>query len=470
MDELSAREMQIAEAYAEGSSYKELARTFGISPGTVRTHLGTIFRKLGVTTKIELARRLADGRNASAPASPGISLGLPDLPSVAVMPFANMSGDEHTELLAAGLTEDITARLNYLRWLVVRARSVALTVSDEGHTGISAAKQLEVRYLLEGSIRVIGDRVRVHAHLVDTEAGVAIWTQRFDRNAIALFDIQDEITQSIVVAMQVVLMDGEAAASEVGGTKDLDAWERFQAAVREVMRYTPESGKRARQLYAASRQSDPAFIDARIYHAWTWWQDARSDFAPDRSAALATCRREVDDLLADGIATANLLHLQSVTLLLERRYDEAMAVSDAAVAMGPCKVFGFTPAGVVNTYAGRLERAAEVLTNTVRIYPYTPNDTVFNLAMVYALMGEHERSVAFAEEYARRVPSDIFAYTALAVAYAFAGRKDASRRAVETLRARFPFYGLESFIRHEPFRDDAMHERVISAVREAGLT
>ncbi len=98
MDELSAREMQIAEAYAEGSSYKELARTFGISPGTVRTHLGTIFRKLGVTTKIELARRLADGRNASAPASPGISLGLPDLPSVAVMPFANMSGDEHTEL------------------------------------------------------------------------------------------------------------------------------------------------------------------------------------------------------------------------------------------------------------------------------------------------------------------------------------------------------------------------------------
>lgn len=111
----------------------------------MRTHLGTIFRKLGVTTKIELARRLADGRNASAPASPGISLGLPDLPSVAVMPFVNMSGDEHTELLAAGLTEDITARLNYLRWLVVRARSVALTVSDEGHTGISAAKQLEVR-------------------------------------------------------------------------------------------------------------------------------------------------------------------------------------------------------------------------------------------------------------------------------------------------------------------------------------
>lgn len=194
MDELSARETEIAKAYAEGASYKELARTLGISPGTVRTHLGTIFRKLGVTTKIELARRLADGRISSDPVSSAISLGLPDLPSVAVMPFANMSGDEHTELLAAGLTEDITARLNYLRWLVVRARSVALAVSEEGHSGISAAKQLEVRYLLEGSIRVIGNRVRVHAHLVDTEAGVAIWTQRFDRQAIALFEIQDEIT------------------------------------------------------------------------------------------------------------------------------------------------------------------------------------------------------------------------------------------------------------------------------------
>lgn len=467
---LSRRERQIAQAYASGLSYRGIAESLGIAPATVRTHLGTIYRKLGVSTKIALTRALSG--DAQRPATPveDVGLPLPDRPSLAVMPFSAISGGAEADLIAAGLTEDITARLNYLRGLVVRTQAAARAMAGEALEGLTAAERLGVRFLLEGSVRLAGDRLRVLAHLVDANKGMTVWTQRFDRQTAELFDIQDEITQAIVLAAQVVLTDGEAVTQEQGGTKNLDAWERFHSALREVLRYAPESGPRARRLYTEALEFDAGYVDARIYRAWTHWQDARSDFAPDRDAAIAACRHELDALTEAGVETANLLHLQATTLLLEEQHDAAMAMSDRAVALGPCKVFGHTPAGVVNIYSGRLERAVEVLTDTVRIYPYTPNDTVYNLALVFSLLGETERGVAYAEEYERRVPTDVYTYTALALAYGMAGNMDAARHAIDKLRARFPFFRRGNFVRHEPFRDEATLSRVVSIIERAGLT
>lgn len=470
VSDLSKRERQIAEAYAGGASYKEIASQLGIAPTTVRTHLGTIYRKLGVSTKIELGQHLGSLRPTALQSVATDAPALPERPSVAVLPFKSLTSDRLSELMADGLTEDITSRLNYLRSLLVRARSAALSLAQGNLSSHAAAEQLDVRYLLEGSIRLAGSRLRVLASLVDAQKGITVWTQRFDREATELFDIQDEITQAIVVAMQVVLTDGEAVASHVGGTKNLDAWEAFQSAVRVVMGYTPESGTRARQLYSQALSHDPGYLDARVYRAWTDWQDCRSAFAADRARALGKCRAEIDALMADGVETANLLHLHAATLLLERRHEEAIEMSDRAAAMGPCQVFGHTPSGIVNIYVGRLDRAIELLTDTVRVTPYTPSDTVYNLALVFALKNDAKRSISYAEEYVRRVPTDLFAYTALALAHGLAGHDGAARSAIETLHSKFPFYRRESFVWHEPFRDQAVLDRVVDTLTRAGLT
>jgi tetratricopeptide (TPR) repeat protein len=155
---------------------------------------------------------------------------------------------------------------------------------------------------------------------------------------------------------------------------------------------------------------------------------------------LSTCRRLVDELKALGARTANAKHLESTTLLIERRHDEALEVSAEAVPLGPCKIFGYTPAALVNIYSGNLQTALDVLRTTIRLSPYTPSDTVYTIAYALSLMGDHRIAVQTAEDYMRRVPSDLYAYTLLAMTYAFAGNRDKSRATIKSFREVYPSY------------------------------
>ena len=156
-------------------------------------------------------------------------------------------------------------------------------------------------------------------------------------------------------------------------------------------------------------------------------------------------------------------------MLLERNYEQALAVSAKAVSLGPSKLLGHTPAALVNIYTGRFQAAADILRETVRSIPYTPSDTIYNLAWVLGLMGDRSRSVSLAEEYMRRVPDDLYAYTTLAVAYGLAGSPGRAGATIEAFRERYPSYRIADFEAHEPFRDPAMLNRVLEVLRAAGL-
>ena len=405
----------------------------------------------------------------SAPSSePATEFQFRPRPVIAVLPFVNMSRDPDQEFFADGLTEDIITRLSYLRGLDVISRTSSFVFKGQAKQVWEISTELGAGYVLEGSVRTSGERLRVVAQLIDGETGAHLWAQKYDQRVVDVFDLQDEITHAIVLALQIVLTDGELAL-DPGGTEDYAAWELFQQGAQAHLKYTAEDNLVARSLYAKAFERDPGFIDARVFHAWTYWQHARSGFARDRASELSECRRLLDGLIAQDAATANVKHLESTTLLLERSYEQAVAVSAEAVSLGPSKLFGYTPAAIVNIYTGQFQAAADILRETIRSIPYTPSDTIYNLAWVLGLMGDRSRSVSLAEEYMRRVPADLYAYTTLAVAYGLAGSPGRASETIDAFRERYPSYRITDFEAHEPFRDPAMLSRVVEVLRAAGL-
>lgn len=284
-----------------------------------------------------------------------------------------------------------------------------------------------------------------------------------------MFEIQDEITHAIVVAMQVELTDGEVVRQDMGGTENLAAWEPFHQGILAFLTYTKEHNLKARRLFKQALNLDRDYLDARVYLAWTYWQEARSGFSADRSEALSICRRHVDELKAIGAETANAKHLQSTTLLIELRHDEALEASAAAVPLGPCKIFGYTPAALVNIYSGKVQAGLDHLRTTMRLSPYTPSDAIYTMAYALSMLDDHQNAIQTAEYYLRRVPSDLYAYTLRAMVYAFAGDKETARATIRTFRGLYPSFRLRQFIAHEPYRDQQDLDRVVAALREAGL-
>ncbi len=468
--ELSPRELEIAQAYAGGADYKEIAERLFIAPNTVRTHVATIYRKLGVGSKIELFRAL----QVSEPAKQSVEYqrnktGGSERPSIAVLPFMCMSGDPEQEFFADGLTEDIITRLSFLRNLVVMARTSTFAFKGRAIRVQDIASELGAKFLLEGSVRKSGDRVRVTAQLIDGATGAHLWAERFDRDFRQVFDVQDEITRSIVDAMQVRLVDGEVVQFDPGWTTNIDAWEKYHKGVLAHLLYTAEDGLRARKLFEECLEHDPVFVDARVYLAWTYWQDARSGFSRDRSHALSTTRNLVDEMKASGVVTANFKHLEAATLLMERRHDDALEIADAAISAGPCKLFGFTPSSLVFYYSGFPEKAYDLHRMTIRLTPYTPNDVIYNLAWVYNSLGDHRNSIEMAEDYVKRVPSDLYGFVVLARAFALAGRLERATETLRELRQSYPNFTLGDLIAHEPYRDEREVKRLSDVFRDIGL-
>lgn len=461
---------------------ERLAEPGGIClPGSVRDQLsGKVdfdFEPLGLQTLKNIKEpiavyrlRLPSSRARERELGPiDVDLTLPERPSIAVLPFQAMSADPEQEFFADGLTEDIITRLSYLRDLLVISRTSTFAFKGRSVRADDVARDLGVRTVLEGSVRKVGNRVRITAQLIDGTTGGHLWAQRFDRDLTDIFAIQDEITRAIVEAMQVTLTDGELATLQGGETRDFDAWEAFHQAVVTFLDYTKEKNVRARHLFERALGHDPEYLDAKVYLAWTYWQDARCGWAADPSEPLADCRGLVDEIRATGVPSANARHQEAATLLIERRHEEALEAAHEAVALGPCRIFGYTPSALVRLYSGELRSAVDLLRTTMRLSPYCPGDAVYTMAYALCLLGDHRNAIQTAEYYVRRVPSDLYAYTLQAIAFSFAGQHERAQQSIRTLLAQYPSFTIQELVPHEPFRNPEDLDRVLEALRTAGL-
>jgi adenylate cyclase len=395
---------------------------------------------------------------------------LPAKPSIAVLPFANMSGDSEQDYLSDGLAEDIITLLSQGRSLFVIARNSSFTYKGRA-TGISQiARELGVRYVLEGSVRRAGNRVRVTAQLAEAQSGCHLWAQRYDRDLSDVFALQDEIAHSVVTAIEPALAEAERQRAIRRPPESLSAWEAYQRGLWHLACMSPEDCARAKEFLTRAIDLDPNFAaaHARItipLIAESTMYEVR-DLGSAVEEALTHARRAIALDPDDAVGRSRL----SVVLALNGDYDGALAEGQRAVAMAPNSAIALADVGMTLRFAGKLREGIQYLQEGLKRDPYDPIRLIrwSNIAIGYYCLGDYENTVETAKSTIRAYPSHPWAYRWLAAALGQLGRIDEAQQALQKGIALAPSE-FERFVRHRPPWTRAEdHERLLAGLRKAG--
>ncbi len=330
--DLSLREAEIAEAYAGGASYRVIAERFGISASTVRTHLGTIYRKLDVSSKIELLHRLNPPmpEETDTASSPQPTSHTAKRPTIVVLPFENRSGEADQDAMISGLVESVTAMLSRFRMLSVISSASGLSYRDTRQDLRTISEELSVRYVVRGVFNRVGDRLRVSAELVDVDTGAHIWSQNFDGVWADIFTLQDGFSCAIARAIEPEVQVRELELARRQQTDTLSAWELFCRGFHAAYKFTPEGYREARKLSEQAIEADDYFGAAHALLSRVHLMEALLGISPDPPASflhgISCARRALEIDERDELAHACL----SCNLVMTGAYDEAFVVLDRA--------------------------------------------------------------------------------------------------------------------------------------------
>jgi TolB-like protein/class 3 adenylate cyclase/Tfp pilus assembly protein PilF len=394
---------------------------------------------------------------------------LPDKPSIAVLPFVNMSGDPQQEYFSDGLTEDIITALSKVQRLFVIARNSTFTYKKKPVKVQQVAEELGVRYVLEGSVQRAGDRVRITAQLIDALKGHHLWAERYDRDLKDLFALQNEITMKILMALHVKLLEGEQALVRARGTNNFEAYEKFLQATEQHYLFTREAGVRARQLceeaialdsgYAAAYGLLSVVLLAEVRYRWT-----RSPSETMRQALeMAEKALTLDPKTLVAQLAMGQIHM------LKRDYDEAIAWGERAVSTYPNADNAHVFLAWFLTAAGRPEEAVPLLKQAIRRNPIPPGWYFMVLGNTFRMIGRFDEAISELKKAVAYSPDELLAHVTLAAAYAEAGRLEEARvEAAEVIRIQ-PTFSLENYAKGMSYKNQAHSDRFIEALRKAGL-
>jgi TolB-like protein/class 3 adenylate cyclase/Tfp pilus assembly protein PilF len=425
-------------------------------------------KKLRYKNKDDNERLIDALRKAGLPESP--PLPLPDKPSIAVLPFENMSDDPEQEYFSDGLTEDIITALSKIRNMFVIARNSTFIYKGKPVKVQQVSRELGVRYVLEGSVRRSGDRVRITAQLIDATTGNHLWAERYDRDLKDIFAVQDEITKKIITAMQVKLTEGEQARAAAKGTKNLDAYLKYLQARNYLLhKLNPENNALAKQLAEEAIALDPNYawayyILGRTHMMDVWYASNKSPKdSIAKSRELAKKAIVLDDSLAEAYALLGYL------FTMTGQHDKAIAQVEKAVALNPNSADLHYRLGKVLIFVGRWEESIPEYKKAIRFDPIPPNYYLWSLGYAYAWTGQYEEAITWCEKAVRQQPDDIFARIMMASVYSFLGRdEEAQVEAAEVLRIN-PKFSLEKYAKKIKYKNQDDKDRVIEALRKAGL-
>jgi adenylate cyclase len=394
---------------------------------------------------------------------------LPDKPSIAVLPFDNLSGDPEQEYFSDGITEEIISALSRVPKLFVIARNSTFTYKGKPVKVQQVSEELGVRYVLEGSVRKEGDKIRLTAQLIDALSGNHLWAERYDRKLSDIFAVQDEITKNIITSMQVELTDGEQARAVAKGTNNLEAYLKYLQATEYFRRFNPESNAMAKQLAEEAIALDPDyawayFILGRAHMVDVWLTSTKS---PKDSMAkareLAQKAIALDDYLGEAHALLGYL------FVMARKHDKAVALAEKAVSLNPNSSDIHYRLGKIFTFVGRWEEAILEYEKAIRLDPIPQNYYLWSLGYAYGWTGQYEEAIKWCEKAVRQKPDDLFAHLFSAVVYSFSGRDEEARvKAAEVLKIN-PKFSLEKYAKRCTYKNKTDCERLESALRKAGL-
>jgi len=394
---------------------------------------------------------------------------LPEKPAIAVLPFVNMSGDPGQEYFSDGTTEEIITALSKVPGLFVIARNSTFMYKGKPVKVQEVARELGVRYILEGSVRKSGNRVRITAQLIDAMDSNHLWAERYDRELKDVFAVQDDITKRIVVALQIKLTEGEQARLSGKGTNQLEAYLKALQAREQFYRMNRQGSMRARELAEEAIETDPAYAAPYVILALTHMMDFWFKFtdSPGESIRLADeaigKALSLDDSDPGAYVGLCMLHI------MRREHDKAIEAGKRAVALSPSGASAYSAFATALSYAGRNDEAITFHRKAITFNPFPPSIYFRNLGTAYRLSGRYEEAITEYKKSLQKSPDDLFTNLGLTICYVSLGREEEARaEAAQVLRIH-PEFSLKHFAKTLPYKNQSEIDYAIACLRKAGL-
>ncbi|NMF89007.1 winged helix-turn-helix domain-containing tetratricopeptide repeat protein [Aromatoleum petrolei] len=425
-------------------------------------------------------REIASLEGAAAPGAesagsvevPASAPALPAKPSIAVLPFANLSGDPEQEYLADGVVEDIIAALSQNRWLFVVARNSSFTYKNRAMDVKQVGRELGVRYVLEGSWRKADNRVRITGQLIDATTGAHHWAGRFEGVLGDIFELQDQITETVVGAIAPQLERAEIERARHKPTDSLDAYDYYLRGMARLHHGTKEAIDQALTLFLKAIEFDPDFASAYAMAAWCHcWRKINgwmSDHPQEVAEGIRLARRAVELGKGDAVALTRSAHALGH---LADDLPGGIALLDRALVLNPNLAAAWFLGAFLRLWHGETEEAVEHFAHAMRLSPLDPElyRMQAGLAAAHLFMGHFDTASSWAEKALRELPSLLLAAATLAASHALAGRAAQAQHAMDNLRQLDPRLRLSSLADWLPIRRRENVITLVDGLRRAGL-
>jgi adenylate cyclase len=396
-------------------------------------------------------------------------LQVPDKPSIAVLPFDNMSAEPEQEFFADGMAEDIIAALSQISALSVIARSSSFVYKDRSVKVQDIASDLGARYILEGSVRKSGNRARITAQLIDGLNGNHLWAERYDRELDDVFEVQDEITRNVAIALQVKLSSGEHARIWQSGTRSFEAWQCQIRGVQGFYKFTPEGRREAQECFEKAVSIDPEYLPAWAALGHTLYQAARFGDLGNPAPLLERVEQISKKLLEHENGQANGYALQSNLRQLEGQHDLALTAARQAVELAPDSPDHRGRLALVLLYGGEPKEALKQFRITTQLSPHFPNWLTIIPLMAHYFLGDLEKAREAAEQSLASFPDYPYAYVNLAGIYSALGLHAKAHDMATNLLRLQPTFSLADYRKAQLFINREDTDTWIGHLSEAGL-
>jgi len=396
---------------------------------------------------------------------------LPSKPSIAVLPFQNMSADPDQVYFAEGIAEDIITELSKFRSLFVIARNSSFFYKEKSQDLKQVGKKLGVQYVVEGSVRRSGNRMRITAQLIDATSDRHVWAERFDRNVEDIFDVQDEVTLAIVTAIEPHLASSERQRALRKQPENLDAWENYQRGLWHMYHYTPDEKEATIGFFKRATELDPKFASAFAALGYSIYTFVILGMFEDRDKELAQAIEyaEIAVKLDDGDPFAWVAMARAY--VLRRDYDLAIGASDKAIQLNPNFALAHFGRAHALWHAGRPAEALDSHDEALRLSPHDPVKWAYyaSKAIALLLLGRFEEAVETSLASQRETNSAIFSHLGEISARGHLGQTDKAAQAIEIARLKKPDLSISYIDEALRITDDAARTLFLEGFRRAGL-
>ena len=420
---------------------------------------------------LEVASRQDGRRRQSVRLPPMRSLKV-ETPSIAVLPFTNMSGDPEQEYFSDGISEDVITDLSKIAGLMVISRNSSFTYKGRSVDVRAVGRDLGVRSVLEGSIRRAGNRVRITAQLIDAATGGHLWGDRYDRDLTDIFAVQDDVTRRIVDALKVTLSPAEKARLADSGTPNIDAYDCYLRG-RELLRgktKNRETFEQSTKFFMRALELDPSYSQAYAGLSMAYNLDYQNRWSDDPDISLRLAKHNAEQAIEKDPNEPFARLVASWVAIFEKDLDRAKSEADIALSLNPNSSGAYASLGSIRTFSGRPLEAIPALERAIRLDPAFKPQNLHFLGMAYLLAGKYETAAALLRERILLVPGTDFSRVLLASALGHLGEVDEARRIWQELKEINPKYSFSEHFARQPFKKEEDVQRIAEGLAKAGLS